>query len=386
MKKVLIVSPIECFPDHFGNSARVANIIKYFQEVGIDFKYLHLPDRPFDPQAMLDRVGRNYIYQPYKIRKQVLQTLRYRAIQSLLMRRDHRLVKVDDFVQQSDIFLYRKVLSDYQPDSVIINYVNYSKLFLYTPEGVQKILDTHDSLYLRFRSLYNYGRSINRFRIKLADEISALNRADKVICIQSQEQQFFADNGCESQLVTIGYSIPYCSTPIRTKRFRLLYIGANYVANERAVTNFLKDIWPALLLAFPTVELYIAGSIGTIFHDKYALPAKVKLVGQVADLKTLYEQIDIAINPVQMGSGLKIKNIEALSYGKPVVTTMLGAEGLSEFVGKGLEVIQTPKDWVRILVELLGNTSYYQQSIKFMEEQVRRYNERNLYEMERLFD
>lgn len=385
MKKILIVSPVECYPDHFGNSARIASFINFLKSEGHDFKYLHLPDRDFDPQPMLDALGSHYIYHPYKPRRQVIHRLRYRAIQNLLMRRSYRLIKVDDFLQKMDVIRYKRVVNDYKPDIVLINYTYYSKLFVYTPITVKKVLDTHDSLYLRYKSMYNQGKSMSRFRINISDEINALNRADKVICIQHQEQEFFAKHGCQSQLSTIGYALPYCQTEIRAKRFRLLYIGASYAANEQAIIQFLLEVWPRLCEKYPAIELDIAGSIGKTISTKISIPENVKILGKVDDLQGLYEKIDIAINPVQMGSGLKIKNIEALSYGKPVVTTARGAEGLSAFIDKGISVVRDANDWVKVMILLL-DTSYYQESVDHIKEELLRYNSQNHEEMKRLFN
>ncbi|HWV70685.1 MAG TPA: glycosyltransferase [Pseudosphingobacterium sp.] len=385
MKKILIVSPVECYPSHFGNSARIASFVNYLKDVGHDFKYLHLPDRAFDPQPMVDALESHYIYRPYKPRRRVIHKLRYRAVQSLLMQRSYRLVKVDDFLQHTDIVLYKRVVQEYKPDIVFINYTYYSKLFLYTPATVEKILDTHDSLYLRFNSIYNQGKSMNRFRINISDEINALNRADKVVCIQLQEEEFFARHGCRSQLCIIGHTIHYRQTAIHSKRFRLLYIGASYTANEHAIIQFLLEVWPILYEKYPTIELYIAGSIGETVSNKMSIPKNVKILGMINNLQGLYEEIDIAINPIQMGSGLKIKNIEALSYGKPVVTTALGAEGLSMFIDKGLSVVHNTEDWVNVILSLL-DTHYYQASIDLIKEELFRYNNCNRKEMERLFN
>ena len=59
-------------------------------------------------------------------------------------------------------------------------------------------------------------------------------------------------------------------------------------------------------------------------------------IGPVETIDVFWPNIDIAINPIRFGSGLKIKNVEALAYGLPLLTTPIGAEGLEAASPLGL--------------------------------------------------
>jgi len=80
--------------------------------------------------------------------------------------------------------------------------------------------------------------------------------------------------------------------------------------------------------------LIVAGSIGEVVKSKLDQDetklTNVRIPGRVKDLFEFYDQVDIVINPVEFGTGLKIKNAEALIMGKPVLTTSHGAIGLPE--------------------------------------------------------
>ncbi|WP_028297531.1 glycosyltransferase [Olivibacter sitiensis] len=384
MKKILIVSPIACYPSYYGNAARIAHFTSYFKEQGYEVCYLHLPDRAGDFSEMRMRLGNNYILKPYTGRKTVLWRLRLRAIFSLLRGKPHRLVKVDDFLEQGEIDWYKKALNSFQPDCVWVNYTYYSKLFEVTPVHVQKILDTHDCLHLRFKSLYGKGRAMQRYRIDLDDEIAALNRADKVVSIQDEETSFFLAHGCRSPLFTIGYTFDYKPTEPRQKRERILYIGADYSANRDAIAFFLEEIWPELARRVPGVMLYIAGTVGLGLKLDMQIPKGVHIMGVVDDIADLYEQVDVAINPARMGSGLKIKSIEALSYGKPLVTTAMGAAGMALFVNGGLLLAERADEWLYFIVRLLTDDIYYSEKKEAIAEASRIYNDSCLRELNRL--
>jgi glycosyltransferase involved in cell wall biosynthesis len=60
------------------------------------------------------------------------------------------------------------------------------------------------------------------------------------------------------------------------------------------------------------------------------VPEGVKKMGRVPDLEPYYRQAAVVINPVPYGSGLKIKSVEALAFGKCLVTTATGVQGLEE--------------------------------------------------------
>jgi|GEM_PF-4138059 len=383
-KRILVVSPIEWYQPFFGNSSRIAAFMQHIQALGFDFRYLHLPERPFDPAPMIANLGDNYIYQPYRPRRAVIYRLRLRAIQALFHKKSVRSVRVDDFLQRSDIRRYKKVLSDFKPHIVLINYTYFSKLFHFTPSGIEKLLDTHDSLHLRFKQLYNSAKKMQNFRISIKDEIQALNRADKVISIQRQEAAFFKTHGCTAKIYTIGHQLVYKANPIHKKRHKLLYVGARYSANIDALNHFLTHIWPLLIVQNPSLELYIAGGIGVEFQHLATTEGAIKLLGYVDDLAALYNQVDVAINPIRMGSGLKIKNIEALSNGRPVITTTLGAEGLAIFEGKGLEIAHSTQEWAIILAKFLNNDDFYGESLHALSIVIAQYNKTNEQNMREL--
>ncbi len=77
--------------------------------------------------------------------------------------------------------------------------------------------------------------------------------------------------------------------------------------------------------------------------------------GFVDDLGAVYRDTDIAINPVRFGAGLKIKTVEALASGLPLVTTAEGARGLGQFAGEAFLVADEPAEFGSHLGALLAS-------------------------------
>jgi Glycosyl transferases group 1 len=383
-KKILIVSPVMCYPSYAGNSSRIAATYEQLVAKGFDVYYLHLPDGDFNPVEMIDKLKEKYFYRKFKTFNSVKIKLVFNAIKAILYRRKFRNVKIDDFLVHSDILYYQKILEKVKPGIVWINYTYYSKLFDYTPPEVLKILDTHDSIYLRFKQIFNNSKGYKNLKVSLPDEINCINRADHIVCIQPSEELFFRENGCIKKLCTIGHIRQFHPTVIRKKKNNLLYLASDYFIYADSINAFLKDVWPHLKTQRPEIQLLIAGKVGRKIN-KDQLDANITVLGIVNDLKKLYNSIDITINPVKQGSGLKIKVIESLCFCKPAITTAIGIEGLDIFEQKGLIVAETPEQWMTQIIRLLSDNDYYDHQILNLEERVNQYNKINIAIFEKLF-
>jgi hypothetical protein len=83
------------------------------------------------------------------------------------------------------------------------------------------------------------------------------------------------------------------------------------------------------------------------------------VLGFVDTLKSGYERVKIAINPVTIGTGLKIKTIESLSYNTPIVTNEKGAIGLDSFREKGMIVTKSEDEFASKINDLLTDKSFF---------------------------
>jgi glycosyltransferase involved in cell wall biosynthesis len=105
---------------------------------------------------------------------------------------------------------------------------------------------------------------------------------------------------------------------------RILFVGSvDYGPNYSGIGWFLDDVLPRLRDRVP-VTLDVVGS------RRRALPAidGVAYHGQVPSVEPFYERAHVAIVPIRFGSGTRLKVVEALALGRPVVATTIGAEGL----------------------------------------------------------
>jgi len=107
-------------------------------------------------------------------------------------------------------------------------------------------------------------------------------------------------------------------------KIKLGFIGSQlHPPNQGAIKYIIEQILPALDKQKIAYEFYLAGDNNLEISNKNIIN-----LGRVEKKIDFFAQIDILVAPIMAGSGTRIKILEALSYGKPVITTKIGAEGL----------------------------------------------------------
>jgi glycosyltransferase involved in cell wall biosynthesis len=133
-----------------------------------------------------------------------------------------------------------------------------------------------------------------------------------------------------------------------------LFLGRyTYTPNIDAAAFLLGEIWPRIRSAVPDARLLIVGERPEAIPRPDALASGVEFLGFVPDLDRLYARAQVVCAPIRSGSGTRIKIIEAAAYGKPVVATHLGAEGLAFRDGSELLLRDEPAAFARACVDVL---------------------------------
>ncbi|WP_308207139.1 glycosyltransferase family 4 protein [Mycolicibacterium psychrotolerans] len=123
--------------------------------------------------------------------------------------------------------------------------------------------------------------------------------------------------------------------------------------NDDGLRSFLAHVWPRVLAASPDARLRVVG--------RYPRPKLVNLVGSypdsvvfegfVPDLGRLLGRAAAMVNPLRFGSGVKLKIIEALGAGLPVISTTIGADGVHSGPGTGVMVADGDAEFADLLLE-----------------------------------
>jgi len=127
---------------------------------------------------------------------------------------------------------------------------------------------------------------------------------------------------------------PSCEEVLDPGRPTLGFIASDNGHNIEGLRLFVEHHWERVRDQVPDSQLILAGSVCDA-PGVCDIPGAVTM-GRVDELLNFYSSIAAVINPCPSGSGLKIKSVEALAFGKPLVTTEEGAVGLESFAAPAL--------------------------------------------------
>jgi len=210
----------------------------------------------------------------------------------------------------------------------IIEYIHMSYFLKSVPEGVTTILDSHDIISDSNASFHTFNLPSFKFNLSREQEFKIFNLYDYVMLIAKQDYLKLGPELGFDRLILAPHPAQIKDRPLRPKVRRVGFIASEYTPNVDAIKWFLENVWQSFSLGVE-LELNIYGHVCSALSSNYISKFRsVKLNGFLEDLDSAYEEIDIAINPVRFGAGLKIKNVEALANGIPLITTSHGAGGL----------------------------------------------------------
>jgi hypothetical protein len=362
-KRLLFIAPVPTHPTTGGNRQRILSWVKFYQGQGYTVDYLYIRDQRVASTSvdMIPIYGReSYFEVAVKVnsigKKWARGLVRIGMMHEDILKHSFN-IEVDDYYKFDDnIFTKISELTKQRHyHAVIVSYIFLSKLLDIVPDTTLKILDTHDVFTNRWRIFQEAGLQPDWFSTWQTEEQKALNRADRVVAIQHREARFF-ENLTNLPIYTIGFPIQ-SSMLIKPHQFvpHLLYIGSSNSINVHAVSWFVTEVWAKICVDFPECILYIAGSVCEQLVIDSSLSAQIKLIGKVDQLADAYQLADIVINPAQIGTGLKIKSIEALSFRKFLISSSIGVEGIESYIGRTVLLADDTNMFKRQLKTVLFN-------------------------------
>ena len=234
----------------------------------------------------------------------------------------------------------------------IAQYIHLASSLAVVPDHVRTAVMTHDVLH----RLADQKVNLPAFRQCTAEqETMLLRHAHVIIAINAVERSILKTLIPDRKAIEVGLAVesPRRSAVPDDTPPTILFTGSGNPMNVDGVSRFLTEAWPQVHAAVPDSRLLIAGGVCEMLEDDSA-PSGVTMLGIVDDLDACYDRAHVVINCTIMGTGLKIKCIEALGCGKALVTTANGAEGLPGQPGRDYIVTETIADMAAPLIELLN--------------------------------
>lgn len=152
-------------------------------------------------------------------------------------------------------------------------------------------------------------------------------------------------NGVDSAYFGEGAASPEPDT--------LVFVGLlTYRPNLDAITHFVRNVWPRILLLRPAARLTIVGYGRERDLARLRRP-QVRVTGWVPDVRPYVRDAAVSIIPLRAGSGTRLKALESFSMAKAVVSTSLGCEGLEVDDGEHMLIADSDADFARATLEVL---------------------------------
>ena len=145
-----------------------------------------------------------------------------------------------------------------------------------------------------------------------------------------------------------------------TSRRRIVFVGSmSYHANVEAAVSFARGVWPLIRERFPLWRLTLVGSDPAPAVRALGREPNVEVTGTVADVRPYYREALAVIAPLRIGGGTRLKILEAMAAGVPVVSTTLGAEGLAVSPDVNILIADQDEDWLLWLAALSCQSDFW---------------------------
>ncbi|MEW6088692.1 MAG: glycosyltransferase family 4 protein [bacterium] len=217
-----------------------------------------------------------------------------------------------------------------------------------------------------------YWKSVN-FLKKILSEFDGYGTASEI----TRQKVSEINSSILNEIIPNGVDIPNHSLSfIKEQKNTIIYSGSmTYGANYDAMEYFLGKIYPLIRKEIKDIKLKITGSIENVDINKLKADNSVELTGYVNDIKSLIISSDVCIVPLRVGGGTRLKIVEAMALGTPVVSTSKGAEGiegLKPVLSSGASTLEPgtfyniwiedePENFAKGVVELLKNREFAEQ-------------------------
>jgi len=233
------------------------------------------------------------------------------------------------------------------------------------------IYDSFNAEFALQRSIYEAERadlarlpgalySLVQWRRLMRFERHVCQTVDHIIAVSEADAAAFRTLAPGRPLTVVPNGIdaaPYArsDTSLDLGPAALVFTGSmSYRPNVDAALWFADQVLPAIRAAVPEARFFIVGSQPHARLHPLRERDDVQITGWVPDVIPFLHAAAVFVVPLRMGSGTRLKILQAMAAGRAVVSTRLGAQGLDAQDGIALRLADTASDFARVVIDLLG--------------------------------
>ncbi|MBI5218653.1 MAG: glycosyltransferase [Bacteroidia bacterium] len=192
-------------------------------------------------------------------------------------------------------------------------------------------------------------------------ETEQINKVDGIAAISQQDAEYLKQSGCRVPLIDIPVAVDNIEIDKRNSTIEfpsLFHLGSmNWMPNIEGIQWFLDNVWERVNKKYPYLKLYLAGRNMPEWMLQLKLP-NVVVLGEVENASDFLLSKSVMIVPLLSGSGMRVKIIEGLTFGKAIISTTIGAEGIECEHGKNILIADTPDEFIRMIDVCISDENF----------------------------
>ena len=200
--------------------------------------------------------------------------------------------------------------------------------------------------------LNNLAKRLRRFEMKMAQQ------TDLLVPISRLDEIYFRDHGIDKPSLTIPAGLTMDDYPLSELPAEpsIFFIGAlDWLPNQEGLTWFIRNVLEQVVSELPDLRFHVAGRNAPPSFEKRLKHPHITYHGEVEDAVRFIQSNRVMVAPLLTGSGIRIKILEGLALGRPVVTTSAGIEGIEAGALRYILVEDDPLKFSNQIAKLIRN-------------------------------
>ncbi len=270
-----------------------------------------------------------------------------------------------EFVRQVDAF---------KPDLILCEWTPYAK-FAEDIKGIPRVVSAHNVESRIWRRYYETENNPAK-KWYIARQVEKLERFEKEVFASfegimavSQSDACEIKNICPEARVDVvdnGVDLDYFNHEAqKVDENSLVFVGSmDWRPNQDAVTFFVKEIFPLIRQKKPEAHAVFVGRKPPEFIHAYNDIDGIEVTGSVKDIRPYVHSSAVYVVPLRIGGGTRLKILDAMAMHKPIVSTVVGAEGLDVTDRENILLAKTAQSFADQVVRLMDDKALQEKLAK----------------------
>lgn len=258
-----------------------------------------------------------------------------------------------------------KLMAKERFDVVHADQLNMAQ-YAVTLQGVHKVLDAHNAVWTIFHQMWqNTPPGPRKWALRMEwqklkwYEGEVGRQFDAILAVSEEDREALVSAGCpDSRLTVIPIAIDTQETRViqRDSNARsIIHIGTMFwPPNIEGILWFARQVYPLIQGKVPQVRLYLVGARPPAeIRALEKQDTSIRVTGYVEDVVPYLQDSAVFVVPLHVGSGMRVKILEAWAWGTPIVTTSVGCAGIPVHPGEDILIADTAEDFAAAVVQVL---------------------------------